>query len=98
VRPGNLSGSSAKGPHSTMTLISDLASVLSRYPANCRPTDVDTRGNAGGFSGAQFWRLTAPRGLLCRRRCPREHPSPDKLLFIHAVLRHVDRAGFHLVP
>ena len=72
--------------------------VLAAYPADCQPRTVDFLAAAGGFSGAQFWRLLTPRGPLCLRRWPREHPSREQLEFIQAVLWHVHQEGFRLVP
>jgi homoserine kinase type II len=66
----------------------ELAAVLANYPTDCQPTSVVPLGAAGGMSGAQFWRLTTPRGGLALRRWPAEHPAPDRLHFIHAVLKH----------
>lgn len=74
----------------------DLSPVIRRFPPDCRPARVEPLGSAGGFSGAAFWRLTTPRGLLCLRQWPAEHPSPERLRFIHAVLRHVHEGGFKL--
>lgn len=76
----------------------DLTRVISSYPIDCRPRHIEPLGNAGGFSGAMFWRLDTPRGLLCLRRWPCEHPSAQQLQFIHAVLRHVADCGLALVP
>src|SRR5262245_5888898 len=72
--------------------------VLTQYPADCRPRAVEVLGNAGGFSGARLWRITAERGLLCLRRWPPEHPSAYRLRWIHDVLQHVHRQNFQLVP
>ena len=75
-----------------------VRSVLSGYPADCAPRGVEPLGNAGGFSGAQFWRIDSDRGLLCLRCWPREHPSPARLDFIHHLLRHVHQGGFQRIP
>ncbi|MBI2825101.1 MAG: phosphotransferase [Planctomycetia bacterium] len=72
--------------------------VLQSYSADCQPSEVEFLGAAGGFSGARFWRLASPRGRLCLRRWPRDHPLPERLEFIQAVLWHVDQEGFHKVP
>jgi Ser/Thr protein kinase RdoA (MazF antagonist) len=72
--------------------------VLSAYGANCQPSRVESLSAAGGFSGAKFWRVHAPRGVLCLRRWPREHPDRQHLEFIQAVLWHVHQEGFRLVP
>ena len=73
-------------------------SILATYPSDCQPQSLEFLGNAGGFSGAQLWRVTSRRGLLCLRRWPSSHPSPDGLRWMHDVLAHVDRGGFSLVP
>ena len=81
-----------------MRLTDDLRAVLAMYPADCRPERIESLGGAGGFSGAQFWRLAAPRGRLCLRRWPAEHPDGQRLDFIHSVLRHVGQQGLQQVP
>jgi Ser/Thr protein kinase RdoA (MazF antagonist) len=57
------------------------------------------------MSGAQFWRITAVRGAsdqgprtLCLRRWPPEHPSPDRLTSIYAVLLHATERGITFLP
>jgi len=50
------------------------------------------------MSGAQFWRITAPRGELVLRRWPPEHPGPKRLRFIHAVLAHTAQNGAVFLP
>jgi len=72
--------------------------VLAAYPDDCQPIRVESLGGAGGFSGARFWRVEAARGTLCLRRWPREYPPREQLEFIQAVLLHVAREGFGLVP
>jgi Ser/Thr protein kinase RdoA (MazF antagonist) len=72
--------------------------VLAAYPDDCRPLEIESLGSAGGFSGAKFWRIRAACGTLCLRCWPQEHPPPEGLEFIQAVLWHVTREGFVLVP
>jgi Ser/Thr protein kinase RdoA (MazF antagonist) len=72
--------------------------VLAAYGSDCKPLGVESLSSAGGFSGAKFWRIRAPRGVLCLRRWPREHPDRQQLEFIQAVLWHVHQEGFRLVP
>ncbi len=72
--------------------------VLSAYPPPVRPGRIEPLGNAGGFSGARFWRITSPHGQWCLRQWPAEHPTPDRLCFIHAVLRFAWEQGFRRVP
>ena len=72
--------------------------VLSAYPAEYQPTRVSSLGSAGGFSGANFWRLGAPFGELCLRKWPRGHPDRERLQFIHNVLENAAQSGFRLAP
>ncbi|MDH3718005.1 MAG: phosphotransferase [Planctomycetota bacterium] len=72
--------------------------VLAYYPAACRPQRIEALAQAGGFSGARFWRLETALGPLCLRQWPPDYPDPDQLTFIHQVLKHVRRRGFPLVP
>ncbi len=75
-----------------------LKQVLAAYPQDCGPRRVESLGSSGGFSGAQFWRLDTPRGSLCMRRWPAEHPCRERLRWIHGVLDHVSSRGFKAIP
>jgi Ser/Thr protein kinase RdoA (MazF antagonist) len=68
-----------------------IAAVLAAYPLRIR--GMVPLAGAGGFSGAQFWRVETDRGTLCLRRWPSEHPSAEQLSFIHGVLFHVYQRG-----
>lgn len=72
--------------------------VLNHYPSDCRPGQIQSLGSAGGFSGAEFWKISSSRGWLCLRRWPSEHPSQGRIEFIHRLLEHVVQEGFTLVP
>ncbi len=76
----------------------EFAPVLAAYPADCQPGRVEPLGSAGGFSGANFWRITTARGTLCLRRWPADYPAVDQLQFIQAVLWHVNHEGFDRIP
>lgn len=76
----------------------DVSQVIGRFPLEFRPAQIEPLGAAGGMSGAQFWRVTASCGTHILRRWPREHPTPERLRFIHAVLRHASRRGFAVAP
>lgn len=78
--------------------MSVIAEILKAYPADCQPTAVEALGNSSGLSGAQFWRLVAPRGALGLRCWPIEHPSPERLALIHDVLTHAFRRGADFLP
>jgi Ser/Thr protein kinase RdoA (MazF antagonist) len=72
--------------------------VLAEFPADLQPLQVEFLASAGGMSGAQFWRITSPRGPYILRRWPIESPSPERLRFIHAVLKHAASRGIDIVP
>src|SRR3954471_11492519 len=76
----------------------DVHAVLANYPPDCRPTTIEPLGSVGGMSGAQIWRIHSPRGEFALRRWPIEHPAPDRLRFIHAVLRHAATNGCDFLP
>ncbi len=76
---------------------SHIERILRLYGDDCRPSAVEPAADEG-FSGALLWHISAPRGPLCLRRWPREHPTPERLEFIQAVLWHVDQEGFHRLP
>jgi len=78
--------------------MSDVATVLANYPSECRALSIESLGSAGGLSGAQFWRITSHRGLLALRRWPKEHPTPERLAFIHDVLGHAASRGIDYLP
>ena len=68
-----------------------LQTVLRQYPIDFR--SVDDRGNAGGFSGANLWRIETAHGdSMCLRRWPAEQSS-DRLDWIHLVLRRAAAEG-----
>jgi Ser/Thr protein kinase RdoA (MazF antagonist) len=75
-----------------------IQEIVRQYPANFQPTHVEPLGAAGGMSGAQFWRIESPSGVLMLRRWPSEHPSPDRLRFIHRVLFHATERGLPYLP
>jgi len=75
----------------------DLQPVLAQYSPEYYSGPIQQLGWAGGFSGAQFWRLTAKRGRFCLRCWPQQHPSRERLQLIHAALLHVQQQGFSAV-
>jgi Ser/Thr protein kinase RdoA (MazF antagonist) len=79
-------------------IVNQVAAIIRRYPADCQPTQVDSLDSAGGLSGARFWQIVAPRGVLVLRRWPTEHPTPERLQFIHAVLKHAAAHGMEILP
>lgn len=77
---------------------SKVAAVLAHYPTLPECDRVVPLGAAGGFSGAQFWRVETADGPYCLRRWPPEHPNRERLEFIQAVLWHVHQEGCYFVP
>ncbi len=72
--------------------------ILSHYPDAAHPQSIEWLGNAGGFSGAQLWRVSTSKQVLCLRRWPAEHPTLERLIQIHHVLRSVFQKGFRFLP
>lgn len=89
-----------------MQRFSDIEAVLARYPPDCLPglratgsaSAVECLQNAGGFSGARIWRVTASRGQMCLRRWPPECPDEQRLKWLQAVVAQAAASGFHLLP
>ncbi len=76
----------------------EIQRVLRLYPEDCQPQTIEPIFAPESFSGAEIWRISAPRGNLCMRCWSSEHPKPDRLQFIQAVLWHVDQEGFSRIP
>jgi len=76
----------------------DIRRILRLYPDDCDPRQIEELRPDDSFSGAALWRLVTPRGPLRLRRWPSQHPGPERLEFVQAVLWHVDQEGFHRIP
>ena len=72
--------------------------ALSHFVPSKEITSITPLGNAGGFSGAQLWRLTVSGNEWCLRRWPQEHPSEKQLDWIHRVLFHAAKNGNDFLP
>jgi homoserine kinase type II len=75
-----------------------VQAILSSFPAAQTAGQPVALGSAGGFSGALFWKVPAPPAVLCLRRWPREHPTPERLAYIHGVLQHIGERGLGQIP
>ncbi len=53
---------------------------------------------AGGFSGADVWRLETPRGGLCLRAWPPGMRDGSRLAWMHETLKSIYGRGFRLLP
>jgi homoserine kinase type II len=78
--------------------MNDVDDVLRRYPCGVARNAIEPLGAAGGMSGARFWRIVTHRSTFMLRCWPSEHPSPDRLRFIHAVLEYAERRGITFLP
>ena len=50
------------------------------------------------MSGAQFWRIVAPRGALVLRCWPIEHPTPERPAVHPCRARHAADRGMKILP
>lgn len=75
-----------------------VTAVLDRFGVVYQGHEVAPFLGANGFSGAKFWRVNSKDGSWCVRRWPREHPSTDRLRWIHGVLQHAWKSGFRQLP
>lgn len=81
------------GDDETATTEAVARRVWTCYAASDLGTPTQWLPIAGGFSGAQIWRIQVPHRDFCLRRWPREYPDADRLQFIHHVLRHAVAHG-----
>jgi Ser/Thr protein kinase RdoA (MazF antagonist) len=81
-----------------VTSLQQIQEIVSQYPAKFQPMRIEPLGAAGGMSGAQFWRIESGAGDLVLRRWPSEHPSAERLRFIHDVLFHAAGRGISFLP
>ncbi len=72
--------------------------VAGNYAQQADVRRVEFLGAAGGFSGALFWRLHTGDSRWCLRAWAPEHPTPERLAWIHDVLQHVSSNGCAVVP
>ena len=75
-----------------------ISRVLGEYVGSWESLSIQPRGSAGGFSGAQFWRIKGADSDLCLRRWPPEHPDSDRLALIHSTLQDAGGAGLSFLP
>jgi len=75
-----------------------VAQVLARFPAWIAAGTPRPIGNAGGFSGSQFWVWTNRAGAWGLRRWPHSHPNVETLQFIHELLMAAKHCSFVPIP
>ncbi|MEM8678969.1 MAG: phosphotransferase [Planctomycetota bacterium] len=69
----------------------NLRTILNSYGCG-EPQRVESLGGAGGFSGAQFWRVSLAAGVFCIRQWP-QGSDPARIRWIHDVVRAAAAAG-----
>lgn len=72
--------------------LSIAKTILSHY-AIPEVKSVDYLGGAGGFSGAQIWKVSTSGRMFCLRRWPLSSPDQGRLDWINLVLAHVSSQG-----
>ncbi len=72
--------------------------ILGRWRLPGKVGRLEPLGNAGGFSGSRLWRVETAGSDFCLRRWPPAHPTPERLDWIHRVLRRVAASGCDFVP
>ncbi|MEE3367892.1 MAG: phosphotransferase [Planctomycetota bacterium] len=75
----------------------EVAALLSYFPTAYQPRRIRALQNAGGYSGAQFWKLDTASGPCCLRRWPQE-ASRTRLNWIHEVVVQAAAAGLQEIP
>jgi len=75
-----------------------LQRVLREYSPIYELREAVPLGNAGGFSGAQLWKVSTPAGVFALRRWPSGNPTEDHLERLHRVLEEVVLRGINYVP
>ncbi|MBP3695679.1 MAG: phosphotransferase [Thermoguttaceae bacterium] len=68
--------------------------ILCNYRDDYAAQGVRALGNAGGCSGAAFWKVHGKDGDYCLRRWAAQYPTQERLDFIHAVQWHAKAEGF----
>ncbi|MDO4630658.1 MAG: phosphotransferase [Planctomycetia bacterium] len=81
-----------------MTVLRRHLDILCNYHDDYVAYGVECLGNAGGYSGATFWKVRGKKGTFCLRRWPAEYPTLERLQFIHAVQWHARMEGFMRFP
>jgi homoserine kinase type II len=74
------------------------AEVLHRFPSIRPEGGPLALGNRGGFSGARIWRVEGATGTYCLRAWPPGDLAPERLDWIHQLLRRARSAGLDFVP
>ncbi|MBV9125090.1 MAG: phosphotransferase [Planctomycetes bacterium] len=72
--------------------------VLAWFPFLSSGVDLIRLGNAGGFTGARFWRVEGTSLPLCLRAWPSDGPSPERLAGIHRCMYQARISGLDFVP
>ena len=59
--------------------------------SNPNSQEIEALGSAGGFSGAEFWKITVGASKYCVRRWPNSKPTRSQADVIYPTLKYVRR-------
>jgi Ser/Thr protein kinase RdoA (MazF antagonist) len=72
--------------------------VLSRYAVVGPQANIVALGNRGGFSGARVWSVRTETDAFSLKAWPPGDPSPDRLRWVHHLMRLARNQGLLFVP
>jgi Ser/Thr protein kinase RdoA (MazF antagonist) len=72
--------------------------VASRYAVVGPRANIVSLGNRGGFSGARLWSVRTETDAFSLKAWPPGDPSPDRLRWIHHLMRLARNQGLLFVP
>lgn len=72
--------------------------VLCQYPDPLARSEPLPLSEHEGFSGALLWRVATSADSFCLRAWPSAESSPERLRWIHHLMRHARSAGLTVVP
>ena len=73
------------------------SAILDYYPALGEPKSLELVVGEG-FSGAQVWRVQTAQGAYALKRTSEIKEAESRFPWIHGVLEHAWREGFHRLP
>src|SRR5688572_2281260 len=80
-----------------MATLTALSEVLDRFAAHLVGGAPRLERAARGLSEAEVWRIDAGK-TFCLRGWPLEHPSPERLTWMHQVLSQAKSRGLTFIP
>lgn len=81
-----------------MSVPSELGDILDRFAAHLGSQRPRLANATTGLSAAQVWRVDAGDRAYCLRGWPLEHPSAERLAWMHGILAAAGASGLKYVP